>query len=441
MGCAARSTGRWAGAVLRGALCLAATLSVQAVERFPPPDFQSGYTLPMTHPLPPRAAWRDGLDVAVMAGLILAASAFALKRRSRAGVLGISLVSIAWFGFWRRGCVCPIGAIQNVALGLADPTFVVPAAVALILVIPLAATLLFGRTYCAAVCPHGALQDLVLLYPVRLPRALTRILETLPHLYLGCAVLFAVTGSAFIICRFDPFIGIFRLSGPRDMILLGALFLFAAVFVGRPYCRFACPLGALFRWLSPLARRHVTITPDYCIHSRLCEEACPFDAIRTPVPEAVARDRRSGLGRLAAMLVLCPLLAGGGAWLGVRLSPSLARVNPAVQLADALAAPGVPTLEASEYRARGGLKADADDAARAALASFRTGGALLGVYVGLVLAGVLVRLSMRRPQPDYHIDPARCFSCGRCFMVCPREWVRLGRIGTPAGPSDAEAPR
>ncbi len=416
-------------------LCVCAFLLVPltgvAVERFPPPDFQSGYQLPVTYQTPPKADWREWLDVAGLCGLLVAATWFALKRRSRAGLFGVGLVSVAWFGFWRAGCVCPIGAIQNVALGLADARFAVPVTVIVILLVPLAMTLLFGRTYCAAVCPHGALQDLVLLYPLRLPRWLSTALGLLPHLYLGLAVLFAVTGSAFVICRFDPFVGIFRLDGPRDMILMGALFLFAAVFIGRPYCRFACPLGALFGWMSRLSWQHATITPDRCIHCRLCEDVCPFDAIRQPVPDDLARDRRTGLGRLAAVLILCPLLVAGGSWLGVRLSPFLARVNTQVQLAEALAGQGVPTLEVTTYQAAGGMVEDANRAADAVRRSFRLGGGLLGAYLGIVAAGVLVRLSIRRAQPDYHMDRAECFSCGRCFMACPREWARQGRLGDP----------
>jgi ferredoxin len=418
--------GRW---TLFVAVLLWSALAGWAAERFPPPDFQPGYVMPVTHQVPPLAAWREWLDAGALVGLLAVATWLALKRRSRAGLFGVSLVAIAWFGFWRKGCVCPIGAIQNVALGLADARFAVPLTVVAILMVPLVMTALFGRTYCAAVCPHGALQDLVLLYPVRLPGWLASVLGLLPHVYLGLAVLFAATGSAFLICRFDPFIGIFRLSGPRDLLLLGALFLFASVFIGRPYCRFVCPLGALFGWLSRLSWRHVTITPDECIHCRLCEDVCPFDAIEKPVPETVVRDRRTGRLRLGLMLLLCPLLVAGGVWLGMRLSPVLARAHAQVRLAEALASTGVPSLEVTTFRNAGGKTDVALREAAGIRRSFRKGGGLLGAYLGLVAAGMLIRLSVRRPQPDYVADHAACFSCGRCFMCCPREWVRQGKLG------------
>ena len=423
-----RRTVLWAAVVV---LAGWATWSL-ALERFPPPDFGPGYRLPVTSQTPPRADWREGVDALGVLGLLAAATFMAHRRRSRAGLFGVGLVAIAWFGFWRKGCVCPIGAIQNVSLGLADASFAVPLTVVVILLAPLALTALFGRTYCASVCPHGALQDLVLVHPVRVPRWLSAVLGLVPHIYLGVAVLLAATGSAFIICRFDPFIGLFRLSGSRDMVLLGALFLFASVFVGRPYCRFACPLGAAFSWLTRLAWRHVSITPDECIRCRLCEDACPFDAIRKPVPRELARDRRTGVGRLVGMLVLAPVLVVGTAWLGVKLAPALAQAHPQVRLAAALAAPGAPGEAVVAYRNRGGRLADAQHAADAIQGRFRIGSGCLGGYVGIVLAATLIRLSVRRAEPDYHIDRAECFACGRCYASCPREWVRRGRVGEQA---------
>ena len=73
-------------------------------------------------------------------------------------------------------------------------------------------TLFFGRTFCAAVCPLGAVQELVAVRPVKVPRWLDQALGLLAYVYLGAAVMFAATGTAFLICRYDPFVGFFRRS-------------------------------------------------------------------------------------------------------------------------------------------------------------------------------------------------------------------------------------
>ena len=407
--------------------------SASGVERFPPPDFDPGYRMPVTAQNPPLAAWREYVDVSLLLLGLATASWLALRRRSRAGLLALSVAALVWFGFVRQGCVCPIGAIQNVVLGLVDRTFVVPLGVLAFLLLPLVFTLFFGRTYCSSVCPHGALQDLVLLHPVRLPRWLTALLGLFPHVYLGLAVLLAATGSVFIVCKYDPFVALFRMTGSREMLMLGALFIFAAMFIGRPYCRFACPLGAVFGWLSKLSWRHVTITPDECIHCRLCEDECPFDAIRKPLPVELSHNRTAGKVRLAVLVLLMPVLVGVGAWAGHRAGPVLAaHTDRTVQLAldvqqSGLAKGATPPERAVVFKASGASVIALEQSARDKLRAFRLGGAVFGGYLGLVFGGILIGFTTRRPQPDYVPDRAGCVSCGRCYMTCPREWVRLGR--------------
>lgn len=259
-------------------------------QRFPPPDFPEGYNLPETTYPAARAQWREVMDVAVLAAALGVAALLALKVRSRRGIWLLSAFSLAYFGFYRKGCVCPIGAIQNVTLGLFDRGYALPATAVLIFVLPLLFALVFGRVFCAGVCPLGALQDLVLVRPVRVPTWLEKALGVVPIAYLGLAVLFAANDALFVICRYDPFVAFFRLSGTTAMLLFGGAVLIIAMFVGRPYCRFLCPYRVLLGVASRFAWRHATITPDECIVCSLCEESCPFGAIRRPTPEAVREE-------------------------------------------------------------------------------------------------------------------------------------------------------
>ena len=134
------------------------------------------------------------------------------RRRSRRGLFLLGIVSLAWLGFWRKGCICPIGAIQNVTLALFDPTTPCPGRRPALFALPLLFTLFFGRTFCAAVCPLGAVQELVAVRPVNVPAWLDQALGLLAYVYLGAGVTFAATGTAFVICRYDPFVGFFRHS-------------------------------------------------------------------------------------------------------------------------------------------------------------------------------------------------------------------------------------
>ncbi len=265
--------------------------SARALERFPPPEFDTAYEAPSSQFPSPRADWQEAADVGILVVALSLAAWFALGRRNRRAMTGLSVASLAYFGFYRGGCVCPIGAIQNVALALADSGYALSFTVVLFFALPLFFALLFGRVFCGGVCPLGAIQDVLLIKPVRVPTWLERALGVLPFVYLGTAVLFAVTNTMFIICRFDPFVPFFRLAGPFHMLVAGGGVLAVSAFVGRPYCRFLCPYGALLGLVSRWAWRKVGITPNECIVCSLCEDACPFGSIRAPTPAGLSEER------------------------------------------------------------------------------------------------------------------------------------------------------
>lgn len=218
---------------------------LQAQNRFPKPDFESGYQYPELHYAIPNETLWVVLDLFMLVLLMSIVVWAVYKKHTRKPIFWVSVISVAYFGFFRSGCVCSIGSIQNIALAMVDSTYHLPLTVLLFFILPILFAFLFGRVFCAGVCPFGALQELVNVKNYRISKAVTAALGIIPWLYLIFAVLYAVTRSRFIICQFDPFIGIFRLGGDVGLLLFGALLLILSVFTGRPFCRFLCPYGAL----------------------------------------------------------------------------------------------------------------------------------------------------------------------------------------------------
>jgi NosR/NirI family transcriptional regulator, nitrous oxide reductase regulator len=406
-------------------------VAATAAERFPPPDFTD-------HPLPtittpqPRAELLEYVDLAALAAGLALASYFAIVKRSRRGLFVLTIVSLAWLGFVRDGCICPIGAIQNVALALFDSRYAIPWTVAVVFALPLLFTLFFGRTFCAAVCPLGAVQELAALRPVNVPAWLDQALGLLAYVYLGAGVIFTVTG-AFVICRYDPFVGFFRMNASSNMLILGGCFLLVGVFIGRPYCRYLCPYGAILGVLSKASKWHAKIPPADCIQCRLCEDACPYGAIREPTVAQTAVQRRGGRRVLAALLLACPVLIVAGFWLGQKLETPIARLNPVVRQAERvrLEQTGIAegTTDASDaFRNTGRPAAELYAQAAVIRGQSRWAGGWFGAWMGLVVGVKMIYLSIRRRRTDYQPDRAACVSCGRCFWYCPCEQARQGLL-------------
>ncbi|MCG3177764.1 MAG: hypothetical protein BIFFINMI_00084 [Phycisphaerae bacterium] len=302
-------------------LCLlagAAMLATAAPVRAEPPktfrqavpsdeDIGDEYGKPTADNPEPRAQAMHWVDLALFVGALVAAAWLIHRKRSRAWLIALVTASVLYFGFYRSGCVCPIGATQNVLLSLIDRGYTISIVITLIFLLPLAAALFMGRVFCGGVCWLGGVQDLIHRRTVRVPRWMDKTLRWGRWVYLGLAAYWVVGGvnllffdgrvkREFVICKFDPFVNLFRsvnvqaalngtwnrvfdLAGPWWMWIVTGVVLGSGIFIGRPYCRWLCPYGALLGVCSRAARRGVTVMPDACCDCKLCDDACPYGAI------------------------------------------------------------------------------------------------------------------------------------------------------------------
>jgi len=424
-------------------LAFASPLLAQSADRFPRPEFSNGHKEPSNQPLPwqlPRAVGMEWFDVFVLIAALSAAAYFSLKRVSRKAIFILSVGAVLYFGFYREGCVCPIGAIQNVAQGIGGSAYgsgapyVLPLTVVLFFLLPLIFALFFGRVFCASVCPLGAAQEMVIIKPIKVPKGVKHFLSLIPYVYLGTAVLFAYIGADYIICKYDPFIGFFRMGANFGLFLFSGAVLVIGTVVARPYCRFMCPYSILLKWTSVLSKWHLKTTPTECIQCRLCEDSCPFDHLHKPTVEKEPEPRSTSVRRVALLLALTPVIIAAGIGLGVLASPVLARAHFTVKLAERVQLEKLKLVSDTTEESRAFYETSVTPEQLFANGQriknkVRNGAGILGAFIGLVVSCKLLALSIRRKRTDYEPNRGDCYSCARCSDACS-----VGRVpGVPVG--------
>lgn len=187
---------------------------------------------------------------------------------------------------------CPLGALQD---SLAASSTRAPAYIFGILIL---FGLLLGRVICGFLCPFGLIQEL--LYKIRSPKLrknrFTRILSYFKYVLLGILIAIPVIYAGIpSFCKYVCPAG--TLEGAVSLLaniensdfyaMLGYLFTWkfailvvvvvACVFIYRAFCRFICPLGAIYGLFCRLSLLGVKLDKNKCIDCGLCIEGCKMD--------------------------------------------------------------------------------------------------------------------------------------------------------------------
>lgn len=185
---------------------------------------------------------------------------------------------------------CPLGSLQTALLSskYKFPYYVLGTLLLL--------GLLLGRLICGFLCPFGFLQELLHKIPTpklqksRVTRALSLLKYVILLVFVIAMPLIAlVPGFCEYICPAGTLeAGIpLTLLQERLRALTGVLFtwkvaLLVLILVGcilcyRAFCRFLCPLGAIYSFFNPVSFFGIRVDRSKCIHCDACVRHCKMD--------------------------------------------------------------------------------------------------------------------------------------------------------------------
>jgi polyferredoxin len=196
--------------------------------------------------------------------------------------------------------ICPFGGIETIVSFITAGVFVphVHSSNVVLAVAVLLLAFLARGAFCGWICPLGFLQDLAAgasaivqrhspaafraMRSIRRSAAPFAILDRPLRLLKYAVLAWAIWGTAvfgvMVFRDVDPWIAILtigRESAGFGMVVLVATLL-GALFVDRPWCRYACPLGAANGLVARFSPVRLERSAAACVDCNLCTRSCPM---------------------------------------------------------------------------------------------------------------------------------------------------------------------
>jgi len=187
--------------------------------------------------------------------------------------------------------LCPFGGVVTIYQYVTAGTFVqkIHESAFILMILGFLLAILFGPVFCGWVCPLGTVQEWVSKLGKKLfrrrfnhfvPEKLDQVLRYLRYAVLAWVLYMTATTGTLIFAEYDPYFALFNFWSSEvavtGLIILG-ITLLLSLFVERPWCKYACPYGAvlglsnLFRVFS-IRRNAATCNADGA-----CNIMCPMN--------------------------------------------------------------------------------------------------------------------------------------------------------------------
>ena len=201
--------------------------------------------------------------------------------------------------------VCPFGGVETLYKFITQGTFIqkVRESSFVLMSLVFLLAILFGPVFCGWVCPLGSIQEWVgkigrrifksTRYNHFVPAGLDKVLRYARYGVLAWVLYVTITSGSMLFQNADPYYALFSFwTGEVTPVALGilALTLVLSLFVERPWCKYACPYGAVLGLTNLFRVFKIRRVEGTCRNDGACDIKCPMNI---PVSEKkVIRDHQ-----------------------------------------------------------------------------------------------------------------------------------------------------
>ncbi len=187
--------------------------------------------------------------------------------------------------------LCPFGGVVTIYKYITAGSFVqkIHESAFILMILGFLLALILGPVFCGWVCPLGSFQEWIAKigkkifkrrYNHFIPEKADKYLRYLRYLVAAWVIFVTARSATLVFANVDPYFALFNFWSSEvaigGLVVLGVTILLS-LFVERPWCKYACPYGALLGIFNLFRIGKLRRNEKTCINCKKCDQVCPMN--------------------------------------------------------------------------------------------------------------------------------------------------------------------
>ncbi len=187
--------------------------------------------------------------------------------------------------------VCPFGGVVSIYEFFVSGSYVkkIHESSFILMFVVFALAILLGPVFCGWICPFGTFQEWVSslgkkIFKKRfntfIPYKVDKYLRFTRYILLVLVLVKTAQSAQLMFANIDPYYALFNIWSDEVAItayIILAITIILSLFVERPFCKYACPYGALLGITNTFKIFKIRRNKSTCIDCKLCDKKCPMN--------------------------------------------------------------------------------------------------------------------------------------------------------------------